>query len=295
MAGAPPPRLLALPVIDIAAAAADEAAAAAAVRAACVGPGFFYVTNHGAEPLRGALFERTATLFDAPLAAKLAMRAAPPLFRGYTPLQEETLDPASQTEGDTKEGFYFGRDVPAGSAEAALPLHGPNAWPPEALAPGFRAAATAYFEAARALGFRLLRLLALALGLPAEHFHPSFARPMLFLRPLRYAPVASRPDAGLLGAGAHTDYGMLTLLATDGVPGLQIRQEGGWLGVPPLEGALIVNLGDLLERCGGLLRQQGGGRAAAAPHSPRASPLLTCAQPVADGQTGDSDQHCTGW
>ncbi len=58
-------------------------------------------------------------------------RAAVSLFcgRGWTPLSEETLDTENQTEGDTKEGLYFGREVPADSPEAAQPLHGPNQWP----------------------------------------------------------------------------------------------------------------------------------------------------------------------
>jgi isopenicillin N synthase-like dioxygenase len=98
------------------------------------------------------------------------------------------------------------REVPAGSPEAALPLHGPNVWPPEALVPGFRAATEAYFSALTALGFRLLRLLAESLGLPPGHFDPYFGRPMVFLRPLRYSAEVSRPGDGVFGAGAHTDY-----------------------------------------------------------------------------------------
>jgi isopenicillin N synthase-like dioxygenase len=76
-----------------------------------------------------------------------------------------------------------------------------------------------------------------------------FSRPMLFLRPLHYSAQVSRPAEGVCAAGAHTDYGMLTLLATDGVPGLQILKNRMWLDVPSLPGALIVNLGDMLERC----------------------------------------------
>lgn len=138
--------------------------------------------------------------------------------------------------------------MPADSAEAALPLHGPNQWPPEALLPGFRPAVETYFAALTALGHRLLRLLALSLGLAPGFFEPAFAAPMLALRPLHYTAEVSAPGEGVFGAGAHTDYGCLTLLATDGVPGLQAHLHGRWQDVPPLRGAFIVNLGDMLER-----------------------------------------------
>ncbi len=110
---------------------------------------------------------------------------------------------------------------------------------------------------ARTCALRLLqaRLLALALALPPGFFDEPgrFDAPQIFLRLLRYAPECSEPAAGVFGAGAHTDYGMLTLLATDASPGLQIQPradgaDGAWFDVPPRHGAFIVNLGDLLER-----------------------------------------------
>ena len=164
-------------------------------------------------------------------------------------MAEETLDPAQSRRGDTHEGLYFGRHVDEGSPEAELPLHGPNQWPAESLVPGYRAATEAYQEAVTALGFRLLRLLALALGLPPDHFAPFFTRPMAFLRPLHYSAERSSEAEGLYAAGAHCDYGCLTLLATDGVPGLQICTDGAtWRDVPPIAGALHMNLGDMLAR-----------------------------------------------
>ncbi len=99
------------------------------------------------------------------------------------------------------------------------------------------------------VGFRVLRLLGLGLGLGPDHFLPYFSQPMLFLRPLHYSAQQSDEAAGLYAAGAHTDYGMLTLLMTDGMPGLQICTDGEtWRDVPPAEGAFIVNLGDMLCR-----------------------------------------------
>ncbi|GFH20353.1 oxygenase-like protein [Haematococcus lacustris] len=89
----------------------------------------------------------------------------------------------------------------------------------------------------------------MSLELEAEYFLPFFSRPLLFLRPLHYHAVLSSPGQGIFGAGAHSDYGMLTLLITDDQPGLQIHMpQHGWLDVPPRPGCFIVNLGDMLER-----------------------------------------------
>jgi isopenicillin N synthase-like dioxygenase len=71
---------------------------------------------------------------------------------------------------------------------------------------------------------------------------------MLFLRPLHYSPALSSPSGGVYGAGAHTDYGMLTILATDGTPGLQVLQNRQWADVPHISGAVVINLGDMTER-----------------------------------------------
>ncbi|KAK9843645.1 hypothetical protein WJX81_000832 [Elliptochloris bilobata] len=227
-----------------------EATVAARVREACLSSGFFYVVNHGiSEALVTEVFEQNHAFFALPAEQKRYI-LADCNNRGYTPMAEETLDPANQREGDTKEGLYFGREVAPGSPEAHLPLHGPNQWPPEDLLPRYREVTEAYLAALLALSFRLLRALAIALDLAPEHFRPYFDPPSPFLRPLRYAARASAPEQGVFGAGAHSDYGMLTLLRTDDAPGLQVRPEpgGSWHPVAPRPGAFIVNLGDMLER-----------------------------------------------
>ena len=71
---------------------------------------------------------------------------------------------------------------------------------------------------------------------------------MLFLRPLHYSADISQPAKGLFGAGAHSDYGLLTILATDGTPGLQIWHQDQWIDVSHVPGALLINLGDMAER-----------------------------------------------
>jgi isopenicillin N synthase-like dioxygenase len=97
-------------------------------------------------------FDQCKAFFDQPHEFK-AHLLADANNRGYTPYQEETLDPSTQTQGDTKEGLYFGREVPKGDPEATIPLHGPNQWPDAEVLPHFRAAVEAYFEACTSLGF----------------------------------------------------------------------------------------------------------------------------------------------
>ncbi|GLI63800.1 hypothetical protein VaNZ11_006885 [Volvox africanus] len=269
----------AVPVIDL---GLPEEEAATQIREACTGSGFFYVTNHGvSQSLVDDTFEQQRELFHLPMAEKMAMLQNEN-NRGYTPFREETLDPVHQAHGDTKEGFYFGREVAADSPESKKPLHGPNQWPDPQLMPRYREVTWQYYEALYGLGLRLLRLLALSLGLPEAYFAPMFDRPMVTLRPLHYSGEVSDPGAGVFGAGAHTDYGMLTILATDDTPGLQIwtgpdstsgtapnssngaigagREGSGagddgtaaacgrWWDVEPIPGTFIINLGDMLER-----------------------------------------------
>ncbi|KAK9814115.1 hypothetical protein WJX72_000846 [[Myrmecia] bisecta] len=234
-----------VPVIDL---SQTEEAAAQEVRQACISAGFFYVSNHGVpDNIMERYAEQNRKFFALPVQEKLRI-LADKNNRGYTPMAEETLDPANQTEGDSKEGLYIGREIPADSEEATKPLHGPNQWPSEALLPDFRPVTMEYFHAMHVLGLRLVRLIALALQLPADHFDSNFDKPLINLRPLHYSAKVSRPSEGIYGAGAHTDYGMLTLLATDKNPGLQICLDGQWQDVPPMPGMLIVNLGDMLER-----------------------------------------------
>lgn len=234
---------MSVPVVSL---AAPEQQEAAVLRQACINDGFFYLVDHAVpEELVGATFEQQRRFFSQPLEDKMRVTANKH-YRGYTPFAEETLDPEHSRRGDTHEGLYYGRHVEEGSEEGKLPLHGPNQWPD---LPGYREVTEAYFEAVAALGTRLLRLLALSLHLPPDFFAPFFSRPMLFLRPLHYSAERSDVAEGVFGAGAHTDYGMLTFLRTDGVPGLQICTDSQtWRDVPPMPGAFIVNLGDMLSR-----------------------------------------------
>ncbi len=123
-------------------------------------------------------------------------------------------------------------------------FRGVNVWPD---LPGFRETLLAYYDACLSLGVGLHRAFARDLGLAEDHFAPFFTEPMATLRLLHYPPATGA--AGEIGAGAHTDYGSITLLMTDGEPGLQARPRGGdWIDVPHLDGAFVVNIGDCLMR-----------------------------------------------
>ena len=173
--------------------------------------------------------------------------------RGYTPFKEEKLDLENQTTGDTKEGYYIGRAVPAVEAEKyPHPLQGENVWPNEAHLglDNWRKTMENYFQEMHMLGMKLLRLVSLSLKLPENYFNDFFTRPMETLRLLKYGPDKSVPDAGIFGCGAHTDYGMLTVLSTDDIPGLQIydKRTEQWISVVPRPNDFIVNIGDMLAR-----------------------------------------------
>jgi isopenicillin N synthase-like dioxygenase len=127
---------------------------------------------------------------------------------------------------------------------AGKAFRGVNIWPPT---PGFRDTTLAYFDAVWRLGRDLHEAIAADLDLSPGYFADKFDRPMATLRLLHYPPRADgRRD---LGAGAHTDYGSITILLTDDAGGLEVRRrDGTWVQAPPIPGAFVCNIGDCLMR-----------------------------------------------
>ncbi len=236
-----------LPVIDLEGlSSGDEAALngiAREIGEACRSIGFFYVVNHGVAPdLMHAAFAQSAAFFARPLAQKQALAIERVGGnRGYSGLKHEALDP--KRGADLKEAFNIGLDLAPDDPEivAGAPFRTLNAWPDLS---EFRATLLAYFDACAALAGAIHRAFARDLRLPLDFFRDKFDRPMATLRLLHYPA-----SEGEIGAGEHTDYGNITLLATDEVGGLEARtRAGAWIAAPPTPGAFVVNIGDCLMR-----------------------------------------------
>jgi isopenicillin N synthase-like dioxygenase len=241
-----------IPVIDVSdlrsGALTQRRAVAEKLGAACRDVGFFYVTGHNfPAALVGQAFDAARTFFALPVSDKqrLSIKHSPH-NRGYVEMQGERLQ--QNAPPDRKEAFNIGLDLAAQHPDvlAGKPFRGINVWPPIA---GWREQLLAYYEACWSLGRRIHRGFALDLGLPEDFFDDKLDAPMATLRLLHYpAPAGDKlPDQP--GAGEHTDYGNITILATDGVAGLEVRaRDGGWLDAPHIPGALICNIGDCLMR-----------------------------------------------
>jgi len=246
------------PLIDVSpllAAGGDRSAVAGAIGAACRAHGFFYVTGHGVDPAMIARLEDLShRFFELDEAAKMQWRMAlgGRAWRGYFPLGGEL----TSGRPDWKEGLYLGTELPAEHprVRAGMPVHGPNLFPD---LEGFREAILAYIDAVTLLGHRLMEGIALSLGLDAAYFSERYtADPLILFRIFNYPtqPVPEGLDVHW-GVGEHTDYGLLTILHQDDVGGLQVRTPGGWIDAPPIAGAFVCNIGDMLDRMtGGLYR-----------------------------------------
>jgi isopenicillin N synthase-like dioxygenase len=232
-----------IPLLDIgdlqSAQPGRRAAVARAIGGACRDTGFFAITGHGVPAERIAdTFAAAAEFFAQPPQAKQSLAIGVHGHnRGYVALGTESLD--EKAAPDLKEAFNL-----IWTDEATRPA---NVWPD---LPGWRGRVQSYFDAMHEVGRRLHAAFALDLGLPEDFFADKIDRPQATLRLLHY-PAAFGADApaGQAGAGTHTDYGNVTLLATDGVAGLQVRRrDGGWIDVPALPGAFVCNIGDCLMR-----------------------------------------------
>ncbi len=219
------------------------AGAARQLDQACRVTGFFAIAGHGM-PIgqRCALIGAARRFFALPESSKQAVSMSRNgiAWRGWFPLGGEL----TSGQPDGKEGYYFGREQPADGRM----LHGPNAWPDEV--PELRTVVTQWMDAAEALGHRLLSLLAEGLGLAPTWFVEHLTvDPTVLFRIFRYPP--HRPGHAVWGVGEHTDYGLLTLLATDGSPGLEVNVGGQWVAAPADPELIICNLGDMLDRLTG--------------------------------------------
>lgn len=242
-----------LPIINVAPllenSSKDTEKAAAEIGAACRDLGFFYATHHGigADTL-AELNAQSRTFFALPEAEKMkiAMAKGGRAWRGYFPVGGEL----TSGKPDRKQGLYFGEELGDDDARVAvgLPLHGANLFPESV--PGLEPAVLRFMDEATRAAHAIMEGVALSLGLDAQYFRRTYtAQPTLLFRVFEYP--ASPPNDESWGVGEHTDYGLLTLLAQDEHGGLQVKTPHGWIEAPPIEGALVCNIGDMLDRLTG--------------------------------------------
>ncbi|TBU84438.1 2-oxoglutarate and iron-dependent oxygenase domain-containing protein [Phytopseudomonas dryadis] len=242
-----------LPIIDIAPLySADESAwpaVAMQIDQACREWGFFYIVGHpiGAERI-DALLQAARTFFALPSAEKLKIDITRSSHhRGYGAIATEQLDPASPS--DLKETFDMGLHLPGDHPEvlAGKPLRGPNRHPERPQ--GWAELMERHYADMHELAKTLLRAMTIALGIERDFFDQRFVEPISVLRLIHYPPRHTASSDAQQGAGAHTDYGCVTLLYQDQAGGLQVRDvHGQWIDAPPIPGSFVVNLGDMMAR-----------------------------------------------
>lgn len=233
-----------VPTIDIAGLFSGDLAARAEVADALARAarevGFFQIVGHGiGEARRAALLSQARRFFALDHDRKMDYyigRSAH--HRGYVPPGEESPDP---DKPDRKEAFDLAFEMSWAEA-AGTPMLGPNVWPD---LEGFREAVYGYYEDAFTVGRALMQAFAVALDLPADQFSKHVTQPPSQLRLIHYPYDAEAEDAQ--GIGAHTDYECFTLLLPTAA-GLEVMNGAGdWIGVPYREGAIVVNIGDMLQ------------------------------------------------
>jgi isopenicillin N synthase-like dioxygenase len=204
--------------------------------------GFLYVTDHGiARGRTDELVAMATRYFAQPAERKLVdYIGLSQAHRGYVPEGEEVFYGGSR---DRKEAFDLSFEVPETDPDvrAGTPMLGANVWPE---LPGFRAVVSAYYRDVFGLGRALLRGFALGLGLPEGFFDALVTKPPSQLRLVHYPPSANDNGSGI---AAHTDYELFTILLAT-APGLEVvNGDGDWIDAPPLPGAFVVNIGDMME------------------------------------------------
>lgn len=233
-----------VPTLSLAEQERDPAGFAAALGGSFERFGFAIVADHGIpQPLIERAWRSTAALFALPEEEKRGYhQPGAGGARGYTPFKTEIAKDARHV--DLKEFWHVGRELPAGHRYEGLMA--PNVWP--ARPEGFRETFVELFAAFDRAGGRLLSAIARHLGLAPDWFEPAVADGNSVLRLLHYPPIPA--DAEGVRAEAHEDINLITLLLGAEEAGLELldRHSGQWLALRPPEGAMVVNVGDMLQR-----------------------------------------------
>ena len=235
-----------IPRFDARALSDRDPATLAELKEAAMGVGFFTVHSTA---IPAALVARTFDAYRGFFALPASEKGAVDMARtgsnrGWGAPGSEQVDPDANP--DYKQVFDVGYTLSSDDPLSALPVYGANQWP--ARPEGFHEAVAAYYARSLNVAMDLLRAVSAAIGEAPDAFDSAFEKPMALLRG-NYYPV--RPDwAGArdFGIATHTDYGCLTLLATDGTPGLEVRTRGGgWIPVTAPVGEFVINFGEMLQ------------------------------------------------
>ncbi len=221
----------------------------------CRETGFLAIRNHGVpQAVIDAVWAKAHDFFDLPPEEKQRVRAPYKGYPyGYLGPELEALAKSRNIDSppDLKESFNGGplnQPVSITDPEALAFCYAPTIWPDRPH--GFIEAWKAYYASLEDLAVRIMRLFAVALELPETYFEGFIDVPISALRALNYPEQHVPPKLGQLRAGAHTDYGSLTiLLPQEGSKGLEIlAPDGAWTPVPSIPGAFVINIGDLMAR-----------------------------------------------
>lgn len=233
-----------VPTLDIRRYETDRAAFVADLGAAYREFGFCCISGHGIPAaLIDNAYEAFRRFFALPAETKMKYHVpGAGGARGYTPFKVETAKDSQYP--DLKEFWHVGRELPGDSKFAALMP--PNLWPAEV--PEFRRHASELYQALDTLGTRVLRALALHIHLPEHYFDDKTDQGNSILRPIHYPPITdgSVPN---VRSGAHEDINFITLLVGASAAGLEVlTREGQWLPITTAGDAIVVNIGDMLQR-----------------------------------------------
>lgn len=241
-----------IPVIDLGAmrtgSLARRAALSKEVAQACATVGFFYIVNHGVpQGLIDDAFAQNKAFFDQSFEDRMKSAATLERWRGYVPSK---LEGEGGAVGGSIETYRFMLDLPEDDPDVVngKPMHMPNRWVDHL--PGFNQVAKDYIAAMDELAADMRRLFALGLGLAEEWFDPYYNRPLYQQSFLHYRPAKSTNEDDLeIGAGEHRDTGAFTILMQDEVGGLEVGHlEHKWVAAPPMKGAYVINIGDMMMR-----------------------------------------------
>ena len=249
-----------LPILDMSGFRADPASLAGRqfvedLREACHGPGFVYLRGHGVDDrLMESAMLHARKFFALPAEDREALAiGTSAAFRGYTIIGDE------RTKGrtDWREQLDIGPEQEAPTMEPGDPewrkLRGPNQWPHRL--PEMKPATLEWSAAMEQVGICAMRALALGLGQPIDFFDDGYLPESDFhVKIIRYPPQRESADTGQ-GVGLHHDSGLLTFIHQDELGGLQVELDGQLVEVPLVPGALVMNLGEMLQSAtGGYLR-----------------------------------------